>query len=161
MMLEEYKIMDNFLDPHYAFYMQIQFLHTPHVFENVSSATFQEEGKRLYSIQQPDKHVLNQAIKFKIETIFKVVIKNINVNIQHKGMDCDLHTDPFDYTFLYMLSPTPKDDSGKFILENKEDISYIHNRLIYFKAHLPHKGLSFSDPYTPRMTVAFRSELPK
>ena len=159
-MLDEYKIIDNFLDPHYSFYMHVQLLHAPHVFENVSSATFEEEGKRLYSIQSPDRHVLNQFIKFKIESMFKVKVKNINVNIQHKGMDCDFHIDPLDYTFLYMLSPTPKDESGKFILENKEDINYLHNRLIYFKAGMSHKGMSFSDAYVPRITIAFRTELP-
>tara|TARA_R110000803_G_scaffold87508_2_gene154265 strand:+ start:472 stop:969 length:498 start_codon:yes stop_codon:yes gene_type:complete len=119
---------------------------------------------------EKDNEFINKIYLNVTNNIFKKILtkKPLHlrsyINIQHEGMDSELHSDEGDITVLLMVTPTPKKGGGEFQYINKQgniqNIPYKQNRLIVFESKTKHKGLAYKER-NPRITLAFKNIIKK
>jgi len=157
------KIIDNLLDNFLIKYLQQEFLYNiPHTFNGGSNP---KNGIGFYNSNLDLNNLIINYIYLKItREILKLNCDFIRayLNIQHKGMDGEFHSDDGDVTLLLMVTDSPKGGGGEFeyMGENGkiQSIEYKQNRLIAFDANIKHRGLTYKEN-KPRITLAYKTKI--
>jgi hypothetical protein len=150
-------VVDNFISKDLLECMNYSFNNSPHyIHMSVNDFT----GSCFYNIPL---ELNNPFVWFYFNKLNDLFLKNnyqplrAYVNIQHKYMDGEFHTDDGDLTCLLMLSKTLQKEEGVFEIENGEKIDFVQNRLILFDAKNYHRGIGPRTNVT-RMTFALKTK---
>ena len=160
-------VIDNFIEDLIIDNLEDFFEHIPHHYGHSSDS---DKSKKFYDT--PLDNVRNPWLITVEEKVKKVSHKKIKIlrkyiNIQWPGLDGLFHQDDGDMTVLLMISKTLSKGSGQFQIyeednpQNIRSIDFIRNRLIMFPAKWGHRGMAPIEHYTPRITLAFKTEILK
>jgi hypothetical protein len=156
---------DNFLDVDLIKFLNYYFLKIPHSY-GVSSNGLDKGHSFYYSelnIKDPLVEFLCRKIQKEIRTTVGFI--RVYINVHYNGMPGDYHKDDGDMTAVLMVSKTLQPGSGQFKVkidndENKiNSIDFVQNRLILFPAKWEHRGLDPIELATPRITLAFKTQM--
>lgn len=154
------KIIDNWLEPDLVKYLNEYFLYSvPHYYGHSSNNDRSKSCFYASGINQNDP--LNDFLFQKLRQSLNLNLNLIRmyINVQHKDMDGDYHTDDGDssnITCLYMVTKT-LNNSGYFEIKNEEKIDFKQNRLICFDSKKEHRGLAPIETGDVRITLAFKT----
>ena len=152
MIVEEYK---NFLDKDFINYLTNHYLiNTQHQYGHASRPGI-TKGTFLYK-----EFIMMEllVVTYKIIEEFKVnqFKKNIHNVSAVNGMDGGWHKDDGDRTYMLIVTPTLKKDSGLFEIKDNNKvhkITFEQNKLVVFNAKLwHHYGLAPKEKGIPRIT---------
>ena len=160
-------VIDNFIEDLIINNLEDFFENIPHYYGHSSHT---DKSKKFYDTSLDD--VLNPWLMTVEEKVKKVSHTKINIlrkyiNIQWPGLDGLLHNDDGDMTVLLMVTKTLSKGSGQFEIYEENDpqklrtIDFVRNRLIMFPAKWGHRGMAPIEHYTPRITLAFKTEILK
>ena len=161
---KEYK---NFMDKDFITYLSNHYLiNTTHRYGHNS---IQGKGNTFFMSEVHNDGVTN-FVTYKLIKKFGVnQFKRIYINLQFNGMDGDWHSDDGEKTYMLMVTPTLKKDSGGFEICDTptmapptektkiHKVAFEQNKLVIFTAKLWHRGRAPLETNTPRITLAFKS----
>jgi hypothetical protein len=159
------KVIDNFMNNDVVVALEKHFLEVPHYYGHFSI----DSGDKFYATDMDLRNPLVMCVSEKIKKTvdYKLNFLRQYINVQHKDMNGSFHSDDGQITFLLMSSKTLKPGSGQFQIKvnnNDNDIQsvdFIQNRLVMFDASWQHRGMAPLESNTPRITLAFKTEIVK
>tara|TARA_R100001594_G_scaffold148778_2_gene204830 strand:- start:3 stop:491 length:489 start_codon:yes stop_codon:yes gene_type:complete len=157
-------IIDNWLDPHLAEYLNHNYLfERAHWFghQSVGDDSVIDEN-RFYNHVLDTAEPINRYLFYKLRKTLmakKMPVKLLRMyfNVQFKDMDGAFHKDDGYITALYMVSKTREEGDGDFEIKDEGKIRFVQNRLICFDANKKHRGLAPKDGV--RIMLAFKTDL--
>lgn len=157
------KVIDNFMDNDVVVALEKHFFEIPHYYGHFSV----DAGNKFYAtdldLRNPLVMCVSEKIKKTVE--FKLEFLRQYINVQHNYMDGSFHSDDGQVTFLLMSSKTLKPGSGQFQIKvnnddnNIQSVDFVQNRLVMFDATWAHRGMAPLEPNTPRITLAFKTQI--
>ena len=161
----EYK---NFMDEDFITYLSNYYL--INVLHRYGHTSRRGTGGKTFFATEVNHDVVSNFVTYKLRKKFGVnQFNRIYINLQFNGMGGDWHLDDGKKTYMLMVTPTLKKDSGCFEIcdtltpEPPTEKTKIHkvafeqNKLVIFTAKLWHRGRSPLEVNTPRITLAFKS----
>jgi hypothetical protein len=161
----EYK---NFMDEDFITYLSNYYL--INVLHRYGHTSRRGTGGKTFFATEVDHDVVSNFVTYKLRKKFGVnQFNRIYINLQFNGMGGDWHLDDGKKTYMLMVTPTLKKDSGCFEIcdtltpEPPTEKTKIHkvafeqNKLVIFTAKLWHRGRSPLEVNTPRITLALKS----
>jgi hypothetical protein len=155
MIYQEYK---NFLDKDFIYYLSNHYLiNMSHRYGHASKPG---ETKGVFFYTEVHDDPVTNFVTFNLINKFNInQFKRVYINLQFNGMDGGWHKDDGDKTYMLMVTPTLKHNSGCFeIKENNKThkIQFEQNKLVVFNAKALHRGMGPIEKNTPRITLAFK-----
>ena len=161
----EYK---NFMDEDFITYLSNYYL--INVLHRYGHTSRRGTGGKTFFATEVDHDVVSNFVTYKLRKKFGVnQFNRIYINLQFNGMGGDWHLDDGKKTYMLMVTPTLKKDSGCFEICDTptmapptektkiHKVAFEQNKLVIFTAKLWHRGRSPLEVNTPRITLALKS----
>ena len=158
----------DFMDKDFITYLSNHYLFN--VFHRYGHTSIPGTGGKTFFATEMHQDVVSNFVTHKLIKKFGVnQFKRIYINLQFNGMDGDWHPDDGEKTYMLMVTPTLKKDSGCLEICDTptmapptektkiHKVAFEQNKLVIFTAKLWHRGRAPLETNTPRITLAFKS----